>query len=300
MDFHSWNFAWALCFAMEAFLATVGNLLTIIIFQKKQLRRRPHFLLISLAVADLLVGLVSIPLFIANNYVESHILLGAFVRVGNMLPGFASTFTLATIALERMYAIGWPFRHRVLKTEAYVVAIATPWLLAMIGAVSGSVLKNALPHESNSYSALLGIFLTLPVILTCLAYLALWMKERSRLRRRQVHENRDVRLTKTVAIITTAFLLTWLPFQILLLGFKLCNSCLEGLFAALYITKLLHYGNSVLNIFIYQVGNEEYRAALFKMLSCVCHLPRRNSRISQEKPQNTEKNKKHCFTETEM
>ena len=278
-------------------MATVGNLLTIIIFQKKQLRRRPHFLLISLAVADLLVGLVSIPLFIANNYVESQILFGAFVRVGNMLPGFASTFTLATIALERMYAIGWPFRHRVLKTEAYVVAIATPWLLAMIGAVSGSVLKNALPHESNSYSALLGIFLTLPVILTCLAYLAVWMKERSRLRRRQVHEKRDVRLTKTVAIITTAFLLTWLPFQILLLGFKLCNSCLEGLFAALYITKLLHYGNSVLNIFIYQVRNEEYRAALFKMLSCVC---RRNSRISQEKPQNTEKNKKHCFTETEM
>ena len=281
-------------------MATVGNLLTIIIFQKKQLRRRPHFLLISLAVADLLVGLVSIPLFIANNYVESQILFGAFVRVGNMLPGFASTFTLATIALERMYAIGWPFRHRVLKTEAYVVAIATPWLLAMIVAVTGSVLKNALPHESNSYSALLGIFLTLPVILTCLAYLALWMKERSRLRRRQVHEKRDVRLTKTVAIITTAFLLTWLPFQILLLGFKLCNSCLEGLFAALYITKLLHYGNSVLNIFIYQVRNEEYRAALFKMLSCVCHQPRRNSRISQEKPQNTEKNKKHCFTETKM
>lgn len=281
-------------------MATVGNLLTIIIFQKKQLRRRPHFLLISLAVADLLVGLVSIPLFIANNYVESQILFGAFVRVGNMLPGFASIFTLATIALERMYAIGWPFRHRVLKTEAYVVAIATPWLLAMIVAVTGSVLKNALPHESNSYSALLGIFLTLPVILTCLAYLALWMKERSRLRRRQVQENRDVRLTKTVAIITTAFLLTWLPFQILLLGFKLCNSCLEGLFAALYITKLLHYGNSVLNIFIYQVRNEEYRAALFKMLSCVCHQPRRNSRISQEKPQNTEKNKKHCFTETKM
>ncbi|KAK2568389.1 Adenosine receptor A2a [Acropora cervicornis] len=285
---------------MEAFLATVGNLLTIIIFQKKQLRRRPHFLLISLAVADLLVGLVSIPLYIANNYVESQILFGAFVRVGNMLPGFASIFTLATIALERMYAIGWPFRHRALKTEAYVVAIATPWLLAMIVAVSGSVLKNVLPHESNSYSALLGIFLTVPVILTCLAYLALWMKERSRLRRRQVHEKRDVRLTKTVAIITTAFLLTWLPFQILLLGFKLCNSCLEGFFAALYITKLLHYGNSVLNIFIYQVRNEEYRAALFKMLSCVCHQPRRNSRISQEKPQNTEKNKEHCFTETEM
>lgn len=92
MDFRSWNFAWALCFAMEAFLATIGNVLTIIIFQKKQLRRRPHFPLISLAVADLLVGLVSIPLYIADNYVENQILFRAFVRVGNMLPGFASIF----------------------------------------------------------------------------------------------------------------------------------------------------------------------------------------------------------------
>lgn len=281
-------------------MATIGNVLTIIIFQKKQLRRRPHFLLISLAVADLLVGLVSIPLYIADNYVENQILFRAFVRVGNMLPGFASIFTMATIALERMYAIGWPFRHRALKIEAYVVAIATPWLLALIVAVIGSVLKNALPHDSNSYSALLGIFLTMPVILTCLAYLALWMKERSRLGRRQVHEKRDVRLTKTVAIITTTFLFTWLPFQILLLGFKLCNSCLESFLAALYITKLLHYGNSVMNIFIYQVRNEEYRAALFKMLSCVCHQPRRNSQISPEKPQITEKNKDRCFTETVM
>ena len=281
-------------------MATIGNSLTIIIFQKKQLRRRPHFLLISLAVADLLVGLVSIPLYIADNYVENQILFRAFVRVGNMLPGFASIFTMATIALERMYAIGWPFRHRALKIEAYVVAIATPWLLALIVAVIGSVLKNALPHDSNSYSALLGIFLTMPVIFTCLAYLALWMKERSRLGRRQVHEKRDVRLTKTVAIITTTFLFTWLPFQILLLGFKLCNSCLESFLAALYITKLLHYGNSVMNIFIYQVRNEEYRAALFKMLSCVCHQPRRNSQISPEKPQITEKNKDRCFTETVM
>ena len=300
MDFRTWNFAWALCFAVEAFLATVGNILTIIIFQKKQLRRRPHFLLISLAVADLLVGLVSIPLYIANNYVENEVLFRALVRVGNMLPGLASIFTLAAIALERMYAIGWPFRHRALKTQAYVVGIATPWLLALIVAVSGSVLENALPHDGNSYSALLGIFLTLPVILTCLAYLVLWIKERSRLVRCQVHKKRDVRLTKTVAIITAAFLLTWLPFQILVLGFKLSNSHQDSFLVPLYVTKLLHYGNSVLNIFIYPVRNEEYRAALFKMLSRICYQPRRNLQISQEKPHNTEKHKELCFAETVM
>ena len=49
-----------------------------------------------------------------------------------MLPGLASIFTLAVIALERMYAIGWPFRHCVLKNQTYVIAIATQWIMAFV------------------------------------------------------------------------------------------------------------------------------------------------------------------------
>ena len=244
-------------------MATVGNLLTIIIFQKKQLRRRPHFLLISLAVADLLVGLVSIPLFIANNYVESQILFGAFVRVGNMLPGFASIFTLATIALERMYAIGWPFRHRVLKIQSYVIAILTPWILAFVLTLCAN-----LSHLVNkSFVALLLTFLIGTVVVTCVAYLVLWKKAGSQiLRRYEVHETRDLRLGKTIAIITAAFLVTWLPFQILILTLSFCNSCLVSP-ATMNSTKLLHYANSIVNIVIYPVRNEEYRAALCQMFS---------------------------------
>ena len=120
------NFVWTVCFTVEAFFAVSGNLVTIIIFQKKQFRRRPNFLLISLAVADLLVGLLSIPLNIAANYVQngSPCFL-ALVRGADMLPGFASIFTLTVIALERMYAIDWSFRHRVLKIQSYAIAIGS-------------------------------------------------------------------------------------------------------------------------------------------------------------------------------
>ena len=64
IDFNDWNFYWSLCFGLLSFLIIVGNALSISILFKRRLRKRPHFLLISLAFADLLVGLIPVPLLI--------------------------------------------------------------------------------------------------------------------------------------------------------------------------------------------------------------------------------------------
>ena len=272
MDFHKWNFVWALLFALEAILATGGNIVTIITFQKRQLRRRPHFLLISLAVADLLVGLLSIPLYIALNYVQNGSrVFFALVRGADMLPGFASIFTLTVIALERMYAIGWPYGYRVLKMQTYVVAVAALWIMAFVVTSSANLLDFVLSKPSG---ALTTTFLITPIVLTCIAYLVFWKKERSRLmRRREIHDTRDERLARTVGIITAAFLVTWLPFQILHLVVHQCSSC-EISLVVVIVAKLLHYANSIINFVIYPVRNREYRVALFQMFYF-----RRNGRI---------------------
>ena len=65
MDFNKWNPFWATCFAVMSALIIVGNSLTIATLLKKKFRKGPHFLLISLAVADLCVGCV-IPLYMAK------------------------------------------------------------------------------------------------------------------------------------------------------------------------------------------------------------------------------------------
>ena len=270
---------WALCFALEAILATGGNIVTIITFQKRQLRGRPHFLLISLAVADLLVGLLSIPLYIALNYVQndSRVFHGLF-RGADMLPGFASIFNLTVIAWERMYAIGWPYRYRVLKMQTYVVAVAAAWIMAFVVTSSANLLDFVLYKSSG---ALTTTFLITPIVLTCIAYLFLWKKDRSRLmRRREIHDTRDERLTRTVGLITAAFLITWLPFQILHFIVNQCSSC-EISLVVVIVAKLLHYANSIINFVIYPVRNREYRAALFQILSSIYDYFRRNRRIAQ-------------------
>ena len=279
MDFLKWNFVWALLFALEAFLAAGGNIVSIIIFRKRQLRKRLHFLFISLAVADLLVGLLSIPLYIAVNYVQnSSQVVPALVRGADMLPGFASIFTLTVIAFERMYAIGWPFRHRVLKTQTYVIAISTPWVMAFVV----TLCANLLQFVNKTSIELITTFLITPIGPVCIAYLLLWKKERSRPMRRQVHETRDERMTKTVGLITAAFLVTWLPFQILHLVISLCPTCKISVVEVI-ATKLFHYANSIINIVIYHLRCREYRAALFQMLTSICNYVylRRNPRIAQ-------------------
>ena len=63
MDFNRWNIFWSFCFGVMAFAIIVANTLSISILFKRRLRKRSHYLLISLSIADLSVGLFAIPLY---------------------------------------------------------------------------------------------------------------------------------------------------------------------------------------------------------------------------------------------
>ena len=264
------NIAWILSFGVVAALAISGNALTIVIFVKKLKRRRPQVPLISLAVADLMVGAITVPLFIVTYWITNiqYVFLTAILDWTDMFTGFASIFTLTVIALERLLAIGWPVRHRALSSKAYVVAIATLWILAFTVAWIATIFNHVI-DQGIVFLVLFFIFLFAPIILTCAAYPLLWIKEMSRRRKtRAIRDARDFKLAKTVALITGAFLVTWLPFQIFILIINLCISCRELSPVLGMIFKLLQYGNSIINILIYSFRNAEYRSALFEILRC--------------------------------
>ena len=134
MDFNQWNIFWSLGFGSMAVIVTLANLITIRIFLKRKLRKRPHFLLIGLAIADLFVGLLSVPLYMAI-YLHTQNILTLLYQCVDIFSGLTSVFTLAMISLERTYSIVWPMRHRRLSSRLYLCFTIVPWALAMFGAI---------------------------------------------------------------------------------------------------------------------------------------------------------------------
>ena len=273
-----WNIIWSLCFGLLAAAVISGNIVTITIFLKRRHRKRAHFLLISLAVADLLVGLLTIPLYISLQYVfDDDLIIVAVTDFMDMFTGFTSIFTLATISLERMYAVGWPFRHRTQGSRFYIFVISVPWILSLVAASTEIVLLHVLVRPLTFIFILIVSMFT-PIIITCTAYFFLWKKEKSRASvSQQNHQLQDRKLAKTVALITGAFLLTWLPLQISLVVINFCISCRQLSTVVRHLTKLLQYGNSAVNVVMYAVRDKDYRRTFGAMISSL-NCPRQSYR----------------------
>ena len=265
MDFNSWNIFWGICFGVLVTLIIVGNILTIWIFFKQRRQKRSYSLLISLAVADLLVGIFSVPFYIkavvSQGYAWYVISMGADVFTGT-----TSIYTLAVISLERMYAVGWPVRHRTVNYRVYVCAISIPWIIAAIFTTS-VVLRvlDIIGRENSLYHVIL--ISGIPLITICVANFVVWKKQKSSFRK-QNHIKREVKLAKTLALITGTTLFTWLPFQIINILYDLKvmeNFHLLGL--TIFVIKILQFGNSFVNVIIYQFRIPEFKRMLFQILN---------------------------------
>lgn len=274
MDFNTWNVFWSTSFGTLALIILIGNLLTIIIFSTRKLRKRPHFLLISLAIADLLVGLLSIPIYVAIHVKYTTKLFSVVFDCIDMFAGLASVFIIAFISLERMHAIGWPLGHRSLSNRIYCVAIAIPWVLAAMVATTRLLLYCSIISQRHFVTIII-ISLSSPLVITTYCYCFIWKTIKSRLP--NPHRNTsDEKLSKTLLLLTGCFVITWLPFEVLVVVLNLCVTCRQLPVVTVYIIKFLHFNNSLINIIIYPLRIPEFKEALLHLLPW-----KRNEDISQ-------------------
>ena len=125
--------AWCSAFAVVSFFIVVGNVLAIIVFAlNKNLRKKSFLLVINMACADLMLGALSLPLFIYQLGGDFDIWpkqwnssLNLSYRVIDTVFAQSSMITAAFIAIERFYAIGWPLKHRsIARRRAYYMSIS--------------------------------------------------------------------------------------------------------------------------------------------------------------------------------
>ncbi|XP_078364208.1 beta-1 adrenergic receptor-like [Oculina patagonica] len=264
MNFNSWNWFWTVCFGVTAITIIICNLLTILVLLKRRFRKRFHYMLIDLAITDLLVGLFTIPIYMTVVISVETLIPRVVYDCVDMFTGLCSIFTLTVISLERLHAIARPLRHRQLSSHSYIIAMVTPWILSLI-VTSTRVLLDFSVMKNLQFLIVITISLSTPLLITCSAYCGIWRKQASRLQNK-VRARREARLSKTLFLITGTFVLTWLPFQVLNIVVNMCVPCRNIHIVVFVVVKLLQFGNSFINFIIYCVRMQDYRKAISELI----------------------------------
>ena len=101
-------------FCILALMIVFGNSLVISAFRvNRRLRTTTNLLLMSLAIADLLIGTVSVPLwvYISVTYTFQGPLYDFYLTF-DVICGVSSILNLTAISQERCYALLHPIKHR--------------------------------------------------------------------------------------------------------------------------------------------------------------------------------------------
>lgn len=246
---------WSTAFLIESILIVIGNAITISTFLNVRLRQnRTFYFLINLALADFVVGFVNIPIFLyvfINYFRGVRIDIEIYIahRVLEVFTEYLAIFSLALVSLERMYAVVWPLKHRRTAFYKYIICIIITWALA--GLVP-SLDYVPLPEFKKTAFILFFILFTAALLVICISYMVVWSWITC-LRPTVInrHHEADRRLARTLVLVTVVSLVAWLPFQLINYVTNLCKTCQQIPVVIVYLTKLLHYGNSLVNPILY-------------------------------------------------
>ena len=267
---------WLTVFTAEFVAIVTVNLLAIILFIKnRSLRTRSMYLVISLTVADMLVGVLS------GGFVQFSLLrrcrlikLNLSLEVGFSLSSFyfffpfVSLTNIAVISLERFHATFRPFRHRLIKRWVCVVAIAFVWVFPLIISV---ILEVEWLHLIGYHLYIEESFCLLCLIVTFVSYTSILFKFRfgAHPQRHCAAALRQRKLTVTLFITTLVSLLLSLPYSIVLFlhwSNVIWNPLsLPEHFRLAYSLQFLFYANSLVNPILYTIRMPDFKKALLSL-----------------------------------
>ena len=267
---------WLVVLIIECLVIVILNIITVVVFVKKkrQLQRRSTYLIIHLAMVDLLVGVVSGPLQIERKMawycplwkyrqdtLWSYHLSFAFLH----LFSFAYLTNLIAISLERLHATFCPFRHRFVRKWVYRAIIIVIWLITIVREVAQIFLKGIADRAViNTYLYIL--FYAVSLFVICVSYILIAIKVRCS-RHPQFHSRskRERKLTGTVLIVTLVSLLCFLPAMIYVACLRVSFTC----FRNFHIDKavlVLFLANSLVNPIIYALRMPGFRKCLLQLV----------------------------------
>ena len=279
---------WMVVGLTESVTIVVLNSLTVIAFcRDRNLRKRSTYLVISLAVADMLSGGISAhDLFYyvgeTCNFWGPNRAYWYIPQVFILWFPVCSLTNMTVISLERLNATFWPFRHRTIKKSVYWVLIIAIWLTTLLFSCASRMIHHY-THRWDYYFYTLGSFILICLLVICVSYVFIFVKLRcGNQPRHHGAANRERKLTVTLFTVTSLSLLLWLPYVItssLFFASNISSSLSKiGLFRLQGGSIVFLYANSFLNPILYTMRMPSFRRAL-KMLCRQRPQPHRQVQI---------------------
>ncbi|XP_026197526.1 trace amine-associated receptor 1-like [Anabas testudineus] len=283
----------AVCVLFYVFLGSLsvvtvcGNLLVIIsIIYFKQLHTPTNSLILSLAVADLLVGVLVFPLTMTFSLSSCLFKENVFCKVRDSIDitlCTCSILNLCCISIDRYYAVCQPLTYRIkINHSAVVVMILVSWTVSVI---TGNRFTFAELDQGTCETCSLNVVFAniiwfifafyLPVIIMLCIYLKIFLAAQRQARSIQsttcqstksgaTVTKMERKATKTLATVMGVFLVCWFPFFF-------CFTFLSYFISVpVPVTETLNWfvlSNSTLNPFIYAFFYSWFRSSVRMIIS---------------------------------
>ncbi|CAL7947595.1 unnamed protein product [Xylocopa violacea] len=290
------NLPYTVCEILVAVCAIFGNGLVIIVFSKeRKLRRRTNYYIISLATADLLVGLFAIPFAIlASIGLPTNLHACLFTVSVLVVLCTISIFCLVAVSVDRYWAILHPMGYsRTVRTKTAIGIICVCWIAGMLVGFLPLLGWNAgkksnekcIFTEVMDYDYLVFLYfatIIFPALLIAAFYTHIYrvvIKQLQQivtmnpgrraggqttgtmLRLLGAARKREVKATQNLSRIVIFFIICWFPLYTINCVMAFCPSCRVNDILMNFCIILSHL-NSAGNPLLYAYHLKDFRAAL--------------------------------------
>ncbi|XP_030586158.1 adenosine receptor A1-like [Archocentrus centrarchus] len=269
------------------FCCCLGNMLVILALWTSKSIRQPTFcLIVSLALADFLVGFVAIPLAVlVDGRVKTSFEICLFISCVVILLTLVSVLCLTAIAVDRFLRVYIPIRYKRIVTQRLSCCmVAACWLVAvslsfapMFGwhnsKNNNSTSCKFIEVISPQYLVYFNFFLcTLtPLLVMTALYIYIFCTIRRKLRDKPGSHatnsynylRKERQLAGSLSLVLALFALSWLPLHIMncILYFGQ-NNVPEDAF---YVGIVLSHANSAVNPVVYAFKIQKIKRAYLKI-----------------------------------